>query len=35
MRGKILQATVKEVTKYCDELKLSWKEIGHTMMANG
>ncbi|XP_049931177.1 uncharacterized protein LOC126409228 [Nymphaea colorata] len=35
LRGKILQDTAKEVSEHCDELKLSWKETGCSIMSDG
>ncbi|XP_049934414.1 uncharacterized protein LOC126410179 [Nymphaea colorata] len=35
LRGKILQDTVKEVSEHCNQLKLSWKETGCSIMSDG
>uniref|UniRef100_A0A5K0XSI4 DUF659 domain-containing protein n=1 Tax=Nymphaea colorata TaxID=210225 RepID=A0A5K0XSI4_9MAGN len=35
MRGKILQDIVKEVSEHCDQLKLSWKKAGCSIMSDG
>ncbi|KAF3774025.1 hypothetical protein EJ110_NYTH51916 [Nymphaea thermarum] len=35
LRGKILNNVVRDVKTYCDELKLSWKATGCSVMANG
>ncbi|XP_049936860.1 uncharacterized protein LOC116266454 [Nymphaea colorata] len=35
LRGKILNNIVRDVKTYCDELKLSWKATGCSVMADG
>ncbi|XP_031489093.2 uncharacterized protein LOC116256753 [Nymphaea colorata] len=35
LRGKILYNVVRDVKAYCDELKLSWKATGCSVMADG
>ncbi|KAF3778188.1 hypothetical protein EJ110_NYTH43951 [Nymphaea thermarum] len=35
LRGKILEAMVKEVAEHCDQLKLCWKETGCSIMSDG